>query len=342
MEYLHTTLSDCLEKYGVLPENISYEILRDVALGLRYLHEQSPPVIHRDLSANNILLASDMSAKISDLGVAKIVNLTSAQITQRITTQTPGCPCYMPPESLIAKPSYTSKIDNYSYGVLMIHVLCGKWPFPGDSFRTDPQNPTSYLPVSEFERRAEYLQDIGQDHPLVGLIRQCLSNAPPSRPEASEILHQIEVVISQNPPSFTNKIEMLQQTQPRGNSKGIQVLGSESESKTDKNADSLVRENDTLRREIENQRSEVESQRRQLESQRREISIQRQQIELKRGECESQWTEIRSLRERNESQRREILFLMEQFERLSIPISTPSTVAPLATPTVAVSNNVVY
>ena len=49
MEYLHTTLSACLEKYGVLPKEISYGILRDVALGLRYLHKLSPPIIHRDL-----------------------------------------------------------------------------------------------------------------------------------------------------------------------------------------------------------------------------------------------------------------------------------------------------
>ena len=116
-------------RYGVLPEAISYGILRDVALGLRYLHEHSPPIIHRDLSANNVLLTSSMNGKISDLGVAKILNITPAQMTQRMSTQAPGTPCYMPPEALLAKPTYTSKIDSYSYGIMMIHVLCGRWPF---------------------------------------------------------------------------------------------------------------------------------------------------------------------------------------------------------------------
>ena len=64
MEYLHTTLFACPERYGVLPKEISYGILGDVALGLVYLHEHSPPIIHRDLSASNVLLTSNMNAKL--------------------------------------------------------------------------------------------------------------------------------------------------------------------------------------------------------------------------------------------------------------------------------------
>ena len=55
MEYLPSTLAQCVESYGRLPAEICYAILRDVALGLRYLHEHRPCVIHRDLSANNVL-----------------------------------------------------------------------------------------------------------------------------------------------------------------------------------------------------------------------------------------------------------------------------------------------
>ena len=206
MEYLHTTLSACLERYGVLPKEISYRILRDVALGLRYLHERSPPIVHRDISANNVLLTSNMNAKLSDLGVAKILNLTPARMTQMTQTKAPGTPCYMPPEALMAKPKYTSKIDIYSYGVLIIHTLCGRWPFPEDAFRPDPRNPDVIIPVSEVERRAEYLQEIGNDHPLMGLIRQCLSNMPARRPEAHEI---VSTIMSRRLPAVPNMIELL-------------------------------------------------------------------------------------------------------------------------------------
>ncbi len=298
MEYLHTTLANCLDRYGILPDEITYGILRDAALGLRYMHEQSPAVIHRDLSANNILLTADMSAKISDLGVAKILNLTPAQITQRISTKAPGTPCYMPPEALVSKPSYTSKIDNYSYGVLMIHILCGKWPFPGDAFRVDPDNPTSFLPVNEFDRRMEYLQEIGLDHTLMGLIRQCLSNAPPSRPEASDILCEIEAMISQLPRSFENKVEMIRQGGPQN---GAKIPDSESEAQR-RQVISLTEEIDCKNEEIESWKRQVEAQRGEIESKTREIETQMMQVARLRSEIDSLKLVIESLKTELEPQ----------------------------------------
>lgn len=72
-------------------------------------------------------LTSNMNAKLSDLGVAKILN---TRMTQMIPKKAPGTPYYMLPEALIAKPKYTSKIYVYPYGALTIHTLCGRWPFP--------------------------------------------------------------------------------------------------------------------------------------------------------------------------------------------------------------------
>jgi len=113
----------------------------------------------------------------------------------------------------MAKPKYTSKIDIYSYGVLIIHTLCGRWPFPEDVFRPDPRNPDAIIPVSEIEHRAEYLQEIGNDHPLMGLIHQCLSNMPTRRPEAPALLEQVNAILSTLPQPFTNRVEMLQHIQ---------------------------------------------------------------------------------------------------------------------------------
>ena len=88
MEFLPINLTSYIDKHGTVLEEISYSILRDVALGLCYLHSYIPPIIHRDLSSNNVLLTSNMNAKISDLGVARVLNLTPLQISRM--TQTPG------------------------------------------------------------------------------------------------------------------------------------------------------------------------------------------------------------------------------------------------------------
>ena len=203
MEFLPVSLAQCLDTYGVLPEEINYGILRDVALGLRYLHEQPRPIVHRDLSANNVLLTRDMRAKISDLGVARILRLNRAQMSRM--TVGPGTVSYMPPEALVPNPRYGIKVDIFSYGVMIVHSLSGRWPLPGESVRVDPNNSSNLIAVSEAGRRQEYLDDIRQDHPLMQLILLCLSNSPDDRPTASDITGQVSEVASCVPPLFPNK-----------------------------------------------------------------------------------------------------------------------------------------
>ena len=218
MEFLSTTLARCIDTYGILPEEVSYTILLDVALGLYHLHSQTSPIVHRDLSANNVLLTPNMRAKISDLGVAKILNLTPLQLSRM--TRAPGTLAYMPPEALSIQPRYDTRIDEFSYGVLMIHVLCGQWPFPCEPVRVNPQNRAELLPLSEAERRNQYLQDIGYAHVLMGLILRCVSNDPERRARAAEIVQQVEHMTRQSPPTFANRVEMLQRIRADATAKG--------------------------------------------------------------------------------------------------------------------------
>ena len=211
MEFLHCTLSECVDRYGVLPEQVGTGILDDVATGLCYLHGHRPPIVHRDLSANNVLLSSNMTAKISDLGVAKILNLTPARMSQM--TKCPGTLSYMPPEALRERPSYDAKLDCFSVGVMILHVLCGRWPYPSEPTRVHPRKRNKVIGLTEAERRKEYFQQVRGNHPLVELIRGCLDNDPPQRPDAVRILGRLRQVISQSPPSCGNKMELLNQTQ---------------------------------------------------------------------------------------------------------------------------------
>ena len=234
MEYLPVNLTTCIEQYGILPKNITYSILYDVALGLCYLHSQTPPIIHRDLSSNNVLLTSNMTAKISDLGVARILNLTPLQVSHM--TQTPGTPSYMPPEVMVANPKYDKSVDTFSYGIMMIHAFSGMWPEPqiGPN-RTEPDG--RLIPVSEAERREEFLRAIGNDHPLMDLILNCISNHPQARAQASEITERLSGMVLQFPASFANRLDMLRH---------IEAVDSEKQ---------------TLREEVERLNAEVEESR---------------------------------------------------------------------------------
>ena len=209
MEFLPTNLTNCLERYGILPDEINFSILHDVSLGLVYLHGQTPVIVHRDLSANNVLLSTNMTAKISDLGVARILNLTPLQVSRM--TETPGTPAYMPPEVMIADPHYDTSVDVFSFGIMMIHTFTSEWPLPKiGQTRIDPANPDRLIPVTEAERREHFLRKISPNHPLMDLIMRCLSNNPQRRPRAAEIVGRMVGVVLEHPPSFENRVEMLQ------------------------------------------------------------------------------------------------------------------------------------
>ena len=75
MEKLDGSLDDLLQSVPHIPLSLKQSILEDVARGLLYLHTHNPPVIHRDLTTNNVLLTSSFVAKITDLGNSRIVNL---------------------------------------------------------------------------------------------------------------------------------------------------------------------------------------------------------------------------------------------------------------------------
>ncbi len=189
---------------GYFQRKISYSILYDVALGLYFLHNQSSPIVHRDLSANNVLLTYNLDAKISDLGVARILNLTPLQASR--LTQTPGTPAYMPPEVMVANPKYDRSIDEFSFGIMMIHIFSGQWPEP-----ECPQIITSesgdMIPVTEAERRKSFLKVIGDDHPLNEAILSCIHNVPSKRMHAYEIVKLTSEMVQQFPREQLDLIE---------------------------------------------------------------------------------------------------------------------------------------
>ena len=122
MERLDNSLDDLLETSPSLPLALKLSLLTDVARGLLYLHTRNPPVVHRDLSARNILLTSSLVAKISDLGNARIVNLQPGHL-ERTLTHVPRKLGYIPPESFDGGSRYSPQLDIFSFGHLALFTL---------------------------------------------------------------------------------------------------------------------------------------------------------------------------------------------------------------------------
>jgi serine/threonine protein kinase len=168
-ELLSGSLYDLLEVHKIkltLPEIL--DISLDVASGLEYLHSTNPQIVHRDISAKNILLGGN-HAKIADLGQAKVFGSTALSRQ----TAMPGAMAYSAPEVLTGK--YTAKIDIFSYGILLIQMCSGEYP------RLDRREEQHKTAASKFS-------------PLSQLLSQTIEYQPNDRPTASrvcEILREV-------------------------------------------------------------------------------------------------------------------------------------------------------
>ena len=119
MEKLETNLDDLLENMPNLPLSLKRSVLEDVASGLLYLHERASPIIHRDLTAKNILLTSSLVAKITDMGNSRIIDNGNATTLSKL----PGTLVYMPPEALDDRHQYGPSLDVFSFGHLALFTI---------------------------------------------------------------------------------------------------------------------------------------------------------------------------------------------------------------------------
>ena len=277
MEYLPHSLDALLEHRPNIAIPMKVSFLYDVAKGLAYLHGQDPPVIHRDLTARNVLLNSAMVAKIADFGVARIVNLHGNQAAA--LTRIPGALVYMPPEA-DEDAKYNTKLDIFSYGVVMLFTITQE--FPKDILPPtylSSKRPPALLARTEVERRERYyevayrlLDETHPAHKLVKLSEVCLCNDPVKRPTVDlliTVLRELRERLS-DPFLGKDKLELMDLVRV-AEERGRQVGGDhERVSNTD---DGRVRE---LQTQVDQQRQQLAAQLAQMEedtARAREVSV---------------------------------------------------------------------
>ncbi|XP_020095720.1 L-type lectin-domain containing receptor kinase IV.1-like [Ananas comosus] len=119
-KYLH----DCRAEKPALAWSQRFRILKGVATGLLYLHDEwEQVVVHRDIKASNVLLDGEMNAKLGDFGLARLYD----RGTDLQTTHVVGTMGYLAPE-LARTGRATTATDVFAFGVFLLEVACGRRP----------------------------------------------------------------------------------------------------------------------------------------------------------------------------------------------------------------------
>lgn len=184
------SLSAFLRKHGDGPMALgvaqTLRVLRDIAEGLQFLHSQQPPIVHRDLSGNNVLLDKHLRAKVSDFGLSKWQKHSCISNSSKSM----GTASYMAPE-VLSNGKITEKADVFSFGVLVWECLTGREPW-------QHLNPFQIIYQVCF---TDQQLDVPEGCPpaLAALMRQCWSKAPEDRPTWAAVLDALDRCLPQRP-----------------------------------------------------------------------------------------------------------------------------------------------
>ncbi|XP_010160491.2 receptor-interacting serine/threonine-protein kinase 2, partial [Antrostomus carolinensis] len=181
------------DAYPDIPWCLRFRILYEIALGVNYLHNMNPPLLHHDLKTQNILLDDEFHVKIADFGMSKWRVISMSQSRSETSLPEGGTIIYMPPEDYnpSQKTRASVKHDMYSYAVIMWEVMSRKQPFE------EVINPLQIMySVSQGQRLDLSEESLSMDIPhrvlIIRLIRSGWAQNPDERPSFLKCLIDLE------------------------------------------------------------------------------------------------------------------------------------------------------
>ncbi|XP_019423249.1 PREDICTED: probable leucine-rich repeat receptor-like protein kinase At5g49770 isoform X1 [Lupinus angustifolius] len=177
------------------------------ARGLAYLHElANPPIIHRDVKSTNILLDENLTAKVADFGLSKLV---SESEKEHVSTQVKGTLGYLDPEYYMTQ-QLTEKSDVYSFGVVMLELITSRQPIEKGKYivrevrtamnKYDEEHYGLRVLMDPVVRNTPNLIGFGR---FLELTMQCVEDSASDRPTMSEVVKTLETIL-QNDGMNTN------------------------------------------------------------------------------------------------------------------------------------------
>ncbi len=170
MEFIQgQTLGDKMAEGGPLPLDLVLPVVRGAADALDYAHSNN--IVHRDVKPANLMLTSSGMVKVTDFGIAKMLD---DEIGLTSTGMVIGTAQYMSPEQIAAKPA-TGRSDQFSLAVIAYEMLTGQKPFQGNSWASVMHQIMSVDPPPVKQHR----QDLGDE--VTTVLRKALSKDPDAR-----------------------------------------------------------------------------------------------------------------------------------------------------------------
>lgn len=172
-----------------------FKVIKDVARGLLYLHEEwEQTVLHRDVKAGNVLLDSELNGRLGDFGLAKLCE----HGTNSSTTKVVGTLGYLAPElTRTGKPTTSS--DVFAFGALLLEVVCGRRPIEPKAMPEelilvdwvwDKWTKEAVLEVVDSRLKGEF--DEVEVLMVIKLGLMCSSNTPSVRPTMRQVIRYLE------------------------------------------------------------------------------------------------------------------------------------------------------
>ncbi|KAL6329194.1 hypothetical protein AAG906_014803 [Vitis piasezkii] len=166
------------------------------ARGLAYLHELAdPPIIHRDIKSNNILLDEHLNAKVGDFGLCKLL---ADSEKGHVTTQVKGTMGYMDPEYYMSQ-QLTEKSDVYSFGVLMLELISARKPIERGKYIVKEvkiaMDKTKDLYNLQGLLDPTLGTTLGGFNKFVDLALRCVEESGADRPTMGEVVKEIENIM---------------------------------------------------------------------------------------------------------------------------------------------------
>nr|POE59757.1 g-type lectin s-receptor-like serine/threonine-protein kinase sd2-5 [Quercus suber] len=194
----------------MLDWNTRFNIAVGTAKGLAYLHEECEvKIVHCDIKPENVLLDDNFSAKVSDFGLAKLMDRKQSLVC----TQLRGTRGYLAPEWIFDH-AISEKSDVYSYGMLLLEIIGGRKNY-------DPRQSSDkvYLPTYAFKMREEEklkeildpkLETDENDERVITAIKVvlwCIQEDMHLRPAMTKVVQMLEGHCSVPQPPTSSKLD---------------------------------------------------------------------------------------------------------------------------------------